>query len=335
MAKPVFVIAEAGVNHNGDLPLAKEMVRQAKHAGADAIKFQTFKAAKSVIRSAPKADYQVANTGQEESQFDMLKRLELSFQDHEKLFECCRDHGIEFLSSPFHAESVDLLMGLGLETIKIASSEVTNIPLLKYIAAKARRVLLSTGMANLGEIEQALTVLYDQGLSPNNVVLLHCNTEYPTPYEDVNLRAMAAMREAFQIEVGYSDHTPGIEVPIAAVALGATIIEKHFTLDRNMPGPDHKASLEPAELASMVRAIRHIEQAMGSGIKKPSPSEQKNMSMARKSIVAKRPIKKGDVLSEDNITTKRPGTGISAAYWEFVVGRVAGFDFAEDEMIRI
>ena len=278
----IFIIAEAGVNHNGNLDTAQKMVDVAAEAGADAIKFQTFKADKVIVRNAPKADYQKRTTGAEESQLEMVKKLELDEAAHNRLIEHCREKGMQFLSTPFDLESIDLLVRLGLKVFKIASGEITNLPYLRKLGALKKILIISTGMADLGEVEDALLVLMKAGTAPENMTILHCNTEYPTPFEDVNLKAMVTMGAAFPgIKVGYSDHTPGIEVPIAAVALGATVIEKHFTLDRNMEGPDHRASLEPHELKAMVSAIRNIEKAMGNGIKKPSPSELKNKPIAR------------------------------------------------------
>lgn len=326
----VYIIAEAGVNHNGSFDLACRLVDAAKAAGADCIKFQTFRAQNLVSRNAGKADYQKDTTG-DGSQGDMLSKLELSYDAFSRLKQYCEEVGITFLSTPFDLESVAFLDELGVPFWKIPSGEVTNLPYLEALAKTGRPVVMSTGMCEMGEIEAALRVLREHGTS--DIRLLHCNTEYPTPFADVNLRAMETMRRAFGVEVGYSDHTKGIEVPIAAVALGATIIEKHFTLDRNMEGPDHKASLEPDELAAMVSAIRNIEQALGSGEKTASPSERKNIAVVRKSIVAKRAIKQGEVFSEENLTAKRPGTGISPMRWFEVIGQVAAKDYMRDEII--
>lgn len=328
----VYIIAEAGVNHNGSFDLACRLVDAAKAAGADCIKFQTFRAQNLVSRNAGKADYQKDTTG-DGSQADMLTKLELSYDAFSRLKQYCGEVGITFLSTPFDLESAAFLDELGVPFWKIPSGEVTNLPYLEALAKTGRPVVMSTGMCEMKEIEAALRVLRENGTS--DIRLLHCNTEYPTPFADVNLRAMETMRRAFGVEVGYSDHTRGIEVPIAAVALGATIIEKHFTLDRNMEGPDHKASLEPDELAAMVSAIRNIEQALGSGEKTASPSEQKNIAVARKSIVAKRAIKAGERLTEDNLTVKRPGSGVSPMRWRDVLGTAAIRDFEEDEMIEV
>lgn len=328
----VYIIAEAGVNHNGSFDLACRLVDAAKTAGADCIKFQTFRAQNLVSRNAGKADYQKDTTG-DGSQADMLTKLELSYDAFSRLKQYCGEVGITFLSTPFDLESAAFLDELGVPFWKIPSGEVTNLPYLEALAKTGRPVVMSTGMCEMGEIEAALRVLRENGTS--DIRLLHCNTEYPTPFADVNLRAMETMRRAFGVEVGYSDHTKGIEVPIAAVALGATIIEKHFTLDRNMEGPDHKASLEPDELAAMVSAIRNIEQALGSGEKTVSPSERKNIVVARKSIVAKRAIKAGERLTEENLTVKRPGSGVSPMRWRDVLGTAAIRDFEEDEMIEV
>ena len=330
----VFVIAEAGVNHNGSLKRAKEMVIKAREAGADAIKFQTFKSEKLVSTFAEKAAYQIENTGSaDESQLEMVKHLELSFDDFRELQAFSKEIGIQFLSTPFDLESIDFLNQLEMPFWKLPSGEVTNYPYLVKIAQTHKEIVMSTGMCTLDEIGEALTVLKENGAS--KIALLHCNTEYPTPMEDVNLKAMETLRKAFDAPVGYSDHTKGIEVPIAAVAMGATIIEKHFTLDRNMEGPDHKASLEPSELKAMVQAIRNIEKAIGTGDKKPTPSEIKNMAIARKSIVANQTIKKGEIFTEKNITTKRPGTGISPMKWRQVLSQKAKRDFTEDELIEV
>ena len=328
----VYIIAEAGVNHNGDINLAYQLVDAAKAAGVDCIKFQTFKSENLVSHTAQKAEYQKAATG-DSSQQDMLKQLELSFGEFVSLKEYCDRKGICFLSTPFDFESIEFLNSIEMPFWKIPSGEVTNYPYLVALAKTGKPVVMSTGMCEMQEIEDAITVLRENGTS--EIKLLHCNTEYPTPYEDVNLRAMKTLRDAFGVEVGYSDHTKGIEVPIAAVAMGASVIEKHFTLDRNMEGPDHKASLEPQELKQMVDSIRHIEAALGSGDKKPSPSEKKNMAVARKSIVAAKRIKAGDILTEENITVKRPGNGICPMRWKEVLGTRAVRDFEEDELIEI
>lgn len=328
----VFIIAEAGVNHNGDFDTACRLVDAAKEAGVDCIKFQTFKAKNLVSNNAQKAEYQKKNTD-DGSQKDMLKKLELSFEQFLELKQYCDEVGICFLSTPFDFESIDFLDSIDMPFWKIPSGEVTNLPYLIALAKTGKPVIMSTGMCDMSEIKAAIDVLSDNGTK--EIKLLHCNTEYPTPFEDVNLLAMQTMRDKFGLEVGYSDHTKGIEVPVAAVALGATVIEKHFTLDRNMEGPDHKASLEPDELKEMVSNIRHIEQALGTGDKTPSPSEIKNKAVARKSIVAKQKIRKGDILTEANITVKRPGTGISPMSWFDVLGTKAVKDFEEDEMITL
>lgn len=329
-----FVIAEAGCNHNGSLKMAFQLIDVAIAAGVDAVKFQTFKAEKVIAVNAPKADYQKKTTGSDESQLEMNKKLELDEAAHVKLYQYCHSKEIIFLSTPFDLESIDLLNRLGLEIFKIPSGEITNLPYLRKLGALKKRLILSTGMTNLGEIEDALDVLNESGTPLGNITVLHCNTEYPTPFEDVNLRAMQTICNAFPgISVGYSDHTNGIEVPIAAVAMGATIIEKHFTLDRSLPGPDHKASLEPDELNAMVQAIRNIEKSLGNGIKRPSASEIKNKPIARKSLVASRPIKIGESFSPDNITAKRPGTGISPMRWDEILGQVAKKDYEKDELI--
>lgn len=328
----VYIIAEAGVNHNGSFDLACKLVDAAKSAGVDCIKFQTFKSKNLVSHTAQKADYQKNTTG-DGSQVDMLKKLELSYDEFIALKKYCDKVGITFLSTPFDFDSIDFLNSIDMPFWKIPSGEITNLPYLLALARTGKPVVMSTGMCEIEEIEAAIKVLRENGIK--DIKLLHCNTEYPTPFEDVNLRAMQTMRDAFGLEVGYSDHTKGIEVPVAAVAMGASVIEKHFTLDRNMEGPDHKASLEPGELAAMVSSIRHIEKALGNGDKTPSPSEQKNISIARKSIVAKKLIKAGDEFTEENITVKRPGSGISPMKWFEVLGTKATRDFQEDELIEL
>ena len=329
----VYIIAEAGVNHNGSMELAKQLVDIAVAAGADAVKFQTFKAVNLLSKNAEKADYQKQTTSAAESQFDMIKKLELNETAHRELIAYCRQSGIEFLSTPFDHESIELLHSLGLQAFKIPSGEITNLPYLRHIGRHNKKTILSTGMANLAEIEAAIDTLTSAGTARKNIRILHANTEYPTPMQDVHLRAMQTIGQAFNLPYGYSDHTRGIEVPIAAVALGASVIEKHFTLDRNMEGPDHKASLEPDELTAMVQSIRNIELALGSPIKQASPSEAKNKAIARKSIVAKTAIKKGECLSEDNLAVKRPGTGISPMRWDELLGSVAQRDYQADELI--
>lgn len=328
----VYIIAEAGVNHNGSFELACKLVDVAKAAGVDCIKFQTFKSKNLVSHNAQKAEYQKDTTG-DGSQVDMLKKLEFSYEEFLKLKAYCEQVGICFLSTPFDFDSIDFLNSIDMPFWKIPSGEITNYPYLVALAKTGKPVVMSTGMCEMAEIEAAIKVLRNHGTT--GIKLLHCNTEYPTPFEDVNLKAMQTMRDAFGLEVGYSDHTKGIEVPVAAVALGATVIEKHFTLDRNMEGPDHKASLEPDELAAMVASIRHIEKALGTGDKTPSPSERKNIAVARKSIVAKVAIKAGEVLTEDNITVKRPGSGVNPMRWKEVLGTRAVRDFEEDELIEL
>lgn len=330
-----YIIAEAGVNHNGDMNVAKELIDFAAAAGADAVKFQTFRTENVVSRYAPKTRYQITTTGNNSTQYQMIKQLELGANDFEELTGYCASRGIEFLSTAFDQDSVDLLNNLGLRIFKIPSGEITNLPYLKKIGSLGKKIMVSTGMADMGEIEDAIDALMDVGTPGENITLLHCNTEYPTPVEDVNLSAMLSIKEAFKLAVGYSDHTLGIEIPVAAVAIGATVIEKHFTIDKNMPGPDHMASLDPHELKEMIKAIRNIEKAMGNGIKKPSRSERRNRVTVRKSIVASRDIKKGEILSEDLLTTKRPGSGISPMDWYNVVGKVASRDFEEDTLIEI
>jgi N,N'-diacetyllegionaminate synthase len=331
-----LVIAEAGVNHNGSLDLAKQLVASAAAAGADLVKFQSFITEKVIARHAPKAQYQKNSTGTDESQYEMVRKLELSRADHIVLIEECRRHEIGFFSTAFDRESFDMLSELEcLNLIKIPSGELTNLPLLRYMTRLGKPVLLSTGMANLGETEAAIEVIEVAGTPRHLITILHCTTEYPTPMEDVNLLAMVSMKQAFGVQVGYSDHTSGIEVPIAAVALGATVIEKHFTMDRNLPGPDHKASLEPNELKAMVDGIRNIERALGDGVKRPSSSELKNRLIARKSIVAGRDIKADELFTTENLGTKRPGTGISPMRWDEVIGRPAPRDFAADELIEL
>ncbi|MFK8302631.1 N-acetylneuraminate synthase [Capnocytophaga stomatis] len=332
----VTIIAEAGVNHNGDISKAKQLIDVAALAGVDYVKFQTFKAEKLVTKSAQRAAYQDKNTGDNDSQFEMLEKLELSESMHNELIAYCKQKAIQFLSTGFDSESLELLRELGVKIAKIPSGELTNLPYLRKSAQLFEEVILSTGMADIQEIKNAVNVLTESGIAKNKITVLHCNTEYPTPMEDVNLKAMLHIQNELGIKVGYSDHTLGIEVPVAAVALGATVIEKHFTLDKNLPGPDHKASLEPNELKAMVEAIRNIEKAIeGSGVKKPSLSEIKNKPIARKSIVAIKNIKKGEVFTEENISVKRPGTGVSPMLWDSVLGHKAVRDFQEDELIEL
>lgn len=326
-----LIIAEAGVNHNGDFELAKKLLLKAKESGADIVKFQTFKAENLVVKSAKKAEYQIENTKNNDSQLSMLKYLELKKEEYVKLSEYAKELNIHFLSTPFDIESLEFLKTLDMPYYKIPSGEITNLPYLQAIGKLGKKVILSTGMSKLGEVEDAIQVLKKVGTT--DIILLHCTTEYPTPFEDVNLNAMKTLGQAFNLPVGYSDHTKGIEVAIAAVAMGATVIEKHFTLDKNMEGPDHKASLEPHELKSLVDSIRNIETALGDGVKRVSKSEEKNVEIVRKSIVAKTDIKKGEVFSEDNITTKRPGSGISPMKWYDVLGAKAEKNYSEDDLI--
>ncbi len=329
----VYIIAEAGVNHNGSLELAKKMALTAKECGADAVKYQTAVPELVISRFAPKADYQRAATGEGESQLDMVRRLHFDFEGHRQLKEYCDSIGIQYISAPFDLPSVEFLASLKLPVIKVPSGEITNLPYLEAVGRTKLPVILSTGMSTLPEIEDALSVLEDNGCPME--VLLHCNTEYPTPYEDANVAAMIDLHETFGLPVGLSDHTPGWECDVAAAALGASVIEKHFTLDKTMEGPDHKASLEPQELKAMIQAVRHIEAAMGEGHKIVTESERKNIAVARKSIVAARPIAKGEELTAENLTTKRPGTGISPMRWYEVLGTQAVQDFEEDEPIRL
>ena len=324
----VLIIAEAGVNHNGSFELAKKLVDKAAEAGVDCVKFQTFKAENLVNKSAKKAEYQVKNTGKNDSQLNMLKSLELTYEQFGELKQYCENKDIMFLSTPFDLESADFLNNLGMEIFKIPSGEITNLPYLRKINSFKKDIILSTGMATLEEIKAALDTLKDCKVS-----LLHCTTEYPCPYDSVNLKAMATLKKEFNLPVGYSDHTKGIEIPVAAVAMGAKIIEKHFTLDKNMEGPDHRASLEPDELKSMVYAIRNVEKSFGNGVKEPQEAEKKNIAIARKSIVAKCDIKKGDIFTEENLTCKRPASGISPMKWDEIIGTRAIKDYAEDELI--
>jgi len=334
LKKNVFLIAEAGVNHNGSIELAKELIDVACEANVDAVKFQTFKAEKVITKNAKKCDYQIKNTGQvEETQFEMVKKFELDEDAHKELIQYCNKKNIMFLSSAFDVDSVKLLNNLGLEIFKIPSGEITNLPYLREIGRLNKKVILSTGMANLNEIGEALNILINSGTRIKNITVLHANTEYPTPMSDVNLNAMITIGKNFGVSYGYSDHTLGIEVDIAAVALGASCIEKHFTLNRNMKGPDHKASLEPHELKLMVQAVRNIEVSLGNGVKKPSESEKLNIEIVRKSIVAKVDIKKGDTLNENNLAIKRPGNGLSPMKWDEIIGTRAIRDYSEDELI--
>ncbi|MFZ4539563.1 N-acetylneuraminate synthase [Propionivibrio sp.] len=335
MTHRTLIIAEAGVNHNGDLSLAKQLIDVAAEAGVDLVKFQTFNADRLVTRTAKKADYQAQTTGTEETQHAMLRRLELTEDMHRELISHCGTRNIGFFSTGFDIESIDLLLSLGQGYFKIPSGEITNLPYLRHIGQLGKNVILSSGMATLGDIEAAIDVLEKAGTARALVTVLHCTTEYPTPMNEVNLRAMQSIHAAIGVAVGYSDHTQGIEVAIAAVAMGATVIEKHFTLDRDLPGPDHQASLEPAELKAMVAAIRNIEVAMGDGIKRLTPSEIRNKPVARKSLVASHAIKAGELFSAQNITTKRPGTGISPMRWDEIMGRTAPRDIEADELIKL
>jgi len=334
MKQHTLIIAEAGVNHNGDLQMAKRLIDEAAAAGADLVKFQTFNASRQVTRSAKKADYQTQTTDSSESQHAMLQRLELTEAMHRELIAHCDSRHIGFFSTGFDIECVDLLVRLGQEQFKIPSGEITNLPYLRHIGQLNKRIILSTGMATLGDIEAAIEVLEQAGTPRHKLTVLHCTTGYPTPMAEVNLRVMQSLRATFGVDIGYSDHTPGIEVAIAAVAMGASVIEKHFTLNCNLPGPDHQASLEPAELGAMVAAIRNIEVALGDGIKRLTPSEARNKPGARKSLVASRAVKAGEIFNADNLTTKRPGTGVSPMRWDEFLGKPAQRDFAEDELIE-
>lgn len=334
--KRTLIIAEAGVNHNGDIAKAKALIDKGVEAGVDYVKFQTFKAGNLVTKQAKRAAYQDKNTQDNDSQYEMLKKLELSQKDHQELIDYCTQKGVKFLSTGFDNESLAFLSQLGVTIAKVPSGEITNLPYLRQVASLFPEVILSTGMATIAEIKDAVKVLTDEGISKEKITILHCNTEYPTPMEDVNLKAMLHIQRELGVSIGYSDHTLGIEVPIAAVALGATVIEKHFTLDKTLPGPDHKASLEPDELTAMVSAIRNIEKAIGgSGLKEVSPSEEKNKPIARKSIVAATKIAQGEVFTPKNLTIKRPGTGISPMRWDEVIGKKAKQDFQEDDLIEL
>lgn len=330
----VLIIAEAGVNHNGDMGLARELIHAAAEAGADVVKFQTFKASNLVSQNAPKADYQLQSTSTQESQLEMLRKLEIPFGEHMKLKELCQKLGIEFMSTPFDTESADFLIGIGVTRLKIPSGEITNYPFLRHIARFRLPIIFSTGMATLQEVDDCLKVLLEHGANRKKITILHCNTEYPTPMEDVNLNVLQTLRDRFRVPIGYSDHTMGIEVPIAATALGASLIEKHFTLSRTMSGPDHKASLEPPELKAMVQAIRNVSEALGKSEKVPTPSESKNIVIARKSLVASKAIKKDEIFTEDNITSKRPGNGISPMRWKEFIGKTSSRDYSPDELLQ-
>lgn len=332
--KKIFIIAEAGVNHNGSLKIARKMVDEAVKAGADAVKFQTFKAENVISVFAPKAEYQKRTTGKSGSQLDMARRYELGHEDHKYLINYCGKRKIKFLSSPFDLESIDLLDNLGLKIFKIPSGEITNLPYLRKIGSLRKKIILSTGMSNMSEVKRAIDILTGSGTAKKDITVLQCNTDYPTNTEDANILAMVSMRKKLGLDTGYSDHTAGIEVSIAAAALGASVIEKHFTLDKRMKGPDHKASLDPKEFSVMVKAIRNTEKALGSGVKFPSRSEEKNKKVARKSIVALKGIKKGERLTACNMTVKRPGNGISPMEWDSVIGKTAKRNFKKDELIK-
>jgi N,N'-diacetyllegionaminate synthase len=335
MINRTLIIAEAGVNHNGDMELAKQLIDVAAEAGADFVKFQTFKADRLATRTTKKADYQNESTDIKESQYEMLERLELTLDMHKELIAHCAMRNIRFFSTGFDVESLDMLASLGLDSFKVPSGEITNLPYLRHVGLISKSVILSTGMANMGEIEAAIEVLEQAGVVRTNITVLHCTTEYPTPMREVNLRAMQSIQKAFGVAVGYSDHTVGIEVAIAAVAMGASVIEKHFTIDRNLAGPDHKASLEPNELKSMVTSIRNIEFALGDGVKRITPSEAKNKPIARKSLVAKCAISRGDVFTAENLAVKRPGSGVSPMRWDEVIGRIASSDYSADDLIEL
>jgi len=333
MKTPCIIIAEAGVNHNGSLELAKKLIDAAVHAGVDFVKFQTFKPEKVIVANAPKAQYQIVNTGNAESQLEMIRKLQLSESDHFELVDYCEKKKIKFLSTAFDLDSIDLLVKLGVTIGKVPSGEINNVPYLRKMAKAFGEIILSTGMSTMEDISFALNILNESGISNDRIVVLHCNTEYPTPLQDVNLLAMHSIKNRFSVQVGYSDHTNGILVPVAAVALGAVVIEKHFTLDKTMDGPDHKASLEPGELKNMVSAIRDVEKVLGSEIKSPSASEQGNISIARRSIVAATAIRKGEIFTEENLAVKRPGTGLSPVYWDQLIGKKSERDYQSDEFI--
>jgi N,N'-diacetyllegionaminate synthase len=330
---PTLIIAEAGVNHNGDMELAKKLVKVAHDAKVDVVKFQTFVAEDLVTKSAEKATYQIDNSNKSKFQLEMLQKLELSKSQHQELKKFANSLGLEFLSTGFDVQSMEMLLALGIERIKIPSGEITNLPYLRFIAAQQKEIILSTGMSSLMEVDKALTALIQGGAKLEDITVLHCTTNYPTPMNEVNLNAMVSLGKEFKVKVGYSDHTKGIEVAIAAVALGATVIEKHFTLDCNLPGPDHKASLEPGELKTLVQAVRNVEIALGDGVKRPMESEMANRKVARKSLVAKTRIQKGELLTVDNVGAKRPGTGISPMEWDSIIGTFSTEDFSKDDLI--
>ena len=331
----VLIIGEAGVNHNGDLNIARKLIDVAVEAGVDMVKFQTFITEEGITGNAEKAKYQLSTTDKKETQFEMLKKLELDREAHEELIRHCNHKGIRFLSTAFDHPSIDLLNELNIPLYKVPSGEITNLPYLRHIGRMGKPVILSTGMATLKEVEDAINILRESGTPKGEITVLHCNTSYPTPMEDVNLKGMLTIRDELEVKVGYSDHTLGIEIPIASVAMGASVIEKHFTLDRGMEGPDHKASLDPCELKAMVNAIRNIENALGDGVKRPSSSEMKNKSVARKSIVAARDILEGEILTKEDLVVKRPGTGISPMKWDEIIGTIAQRDFSKDEAIEV
>jgi len=333
MRSKVFVIAEAGVNHNGNISIARKLIDAASNAGVDAVKFQTFKTEQIVTRTGPKADYQKKSGEPLQSQYEMLKLLELKKTDFTNLKKYAEEKGLIFLSTPFDHDSIDLLKELDLAIYKIGSGEITNLPYLQHIAKLKKKIILSSGMSTMDEIKEALNILIKYGTKKEDITVLHANTEYPTPFKDVNLKAMQTIKHELGVKTGYSDHTTGIEVSVAAVAMGAGVIEKHFTLDKNMPGPDHKASLEPDELKQLVISIRNIEDAIGDGIKNPSDSEKKNKDLVRKSIVAKRTINRGDIFTEENICVKRPGTGLSPMKWYDILGKKANKDYQEDDLL--
>lgn len=333
MKDKVFVIAEAGVNHNGDMSLARELIHAAAESGADAVKFQTFTAERLANFLAPKAEYQLQQTNSQESQFEMLKKLELPYEEHVGLKELCQKLNIEFMSTPFDVIAADFLHKLGVKRFKIPSGELTNYPYLRHVGKMGLPIIFSTGMATLKEVGDCLGVLVENGARKEDITILHCTTEYPTPLIDVNLRAMNTIKREFGVPVGYSDHTSGLEVSLAAVALGASLIEKHFTLSRSLPGPDHKASLEPGELKQLVEGIRNVSMALGSELKQPSESERKNINVARKSIVAAKAIKKGEIFTEENLTCKRPGIGVSPMRWTEFIGKVSQRDYLPDDLI--
>ena len=330
-----LIIAEAGVNHNGDIEIAKQLIKAAADAGADFVKFQSFITSKNISKLAPKADYQIEATGSVDSQYEMVEKLELTIEDHAVLIEECRRCGIDFFSTAFDSDSLDMLMGFGLSHIKIPSGDITNLPLIRHMASFGKPIILSTGMASIGDVEAAIELIVSSGTARSLITVLHCTTEYPAPMDEVNLRAMRTMMYAFDVNVGYSDHTKGVEISIAAVALGATVIEQHFTLSRTMEGPDHKASLEPDELKLLVTSIRNLEKALGDGVKRASHSEEKNKLIARKSLVAIKEIQIGELFSADNLGVKRPGTGISPMYWDQVLGMAARKTFAVDELVEL